>query len=75
MHYTVGMTLNGKSDQAAVEAEDALAAALRVKEQYPEAMITYVRKRNERGDRRHPHKDLASPAAPGNRRTRQPKSG
>ena len=60
MHYTVGMTLNSKSEQAAVEAEDALAAALRVKEQYPDAMITYVRKRNERGDRRHPHKDLTS---------------
>ena len=58
MQYTVGMNVEGKSEQAAVEAEDALAAALRVKECFPTAMITYVRKRNERGDRRHPHADL-----------------
>jgi hypothetical protein len=38
-----------------VEAEDALIAALKVKTAYPEAAITYVRKRNARGDRRHPH--------------------
>ena len=75
MHYTVGMTLNSKSEQAAVEAEDALAAALRVKDQYPDAMITYVRKRNERGDRRHPHKDLTSPATARAARTRKPRAG
>ena len=58
MQYTVGMNLDGKVEQAAVDAEDALAAALQVKDQFPAAMITYVRKRNERGDRRHPHVDL-----------------
>jgi hypothetical protein len=38
-----------------VEAEDALIAALKVKIAQPEAAITYVRKQNVRGDRRHPH--------------------
>jgi len=38
-----------------VEAEDALIAALKVKMAHPQAAITYVRKRNVRGDRRHPH--------------------
>ena len=38
-----------------VEAEDALIAALKVKSAHPEAAITYVRKQNARGDRRHPH--------------------
>ena len=56
MHrYTVGRSIGGKPDTVAVEAEDALAAALKAKEEAPDAMITYVRKRNERGDRRHPH--------------------
>ena len=53
LHFTVGMSLAGKSDHVTVEAEDALAAALRVKHDNPEAAITYVRKRNARGDRRH----------------------
>jgi hypothetical protein len=38
-----------------VEAEDALIATLKVKTAHPEAAITYVRKGNARGDRRHPH--------------------
>lgn len=59
MHYTVGMNVNGKSKHVTVEAEDALIAALKVKHQYPEAAIIYARKRNERGDRRHPHKDVS----------------
>ena len=51
-----------------VEAEDALIAALKVKAAHPEAAITYVRKQNARGDRRHPHasqssRDQAEPAA------------
>jgi hypothetical protein len=50
----------GKTDPITVEAEDALAAALKAKEQAPEAMITYVRKRNERGDKRHPHHAVGS---------------
>ena len=53
--YTVGRNIKGKSDPIMVEAEDALAAALKAKEQASEAIITYVRKRNERGDKRHPH--------------------
>lgn len=53
-HYTVGMTMAGKADHVTVEAEDALIAALRVKHDHPKAAITYVRKRNARGDRRHP---------------------
>jgi hypothetical protein len=54
MQYTVGMTINGRSRHLAVEAEDALIAALRIKHRHPDAMITYVRKSNRRGDRRHP---------------------
>jgi hypothetical protein len=42
-----------------VEAEDALIAALKVKHQNPDAAITYVRKTNTRGDRRHPQMDIA----------------
>jgi hypothetical protein len=36
-------------------------AALRAKLGNPAATITYVRKSNRRGDRRHPHDDLANP--------------
>ena len=53
--YAVGIRIRNKADQIAVEAEDALIAALKVKTAHPEAAITYVRKRNVRGDRRHPH--------------------
>ena len=72
LQYTVGMRLNRKSEQAAVEAEDALAAALKVKEAYPDAMITYVRKRNQRGDVRHPHHavDGSDPVGPNRSRRR-----
>jgi hypothetical protein len=41
-----------------IEAEDALLAALKIKLENPEALITYVRKANRRGDRRHPHEAL-----------------
>jgi hypothetical protein len=34
-----------------------LAAALKAKEEAPDAVITYVRKQNKRGDRRHPHQE------------------
>ena len=57
--YTVGRNVKGKSDPVTVEAEDALAAALKAKEEAPDAVITYVRKSNERGDRRHPHQGVA----------------
>ena len=52
--------LKGKSDPVTVEAEDALAAAMQAKQQAPDAVITYVRKRNERGDKRHPHHEVAN---------------
>ena len=58
LHYTVGMTIGGKSGHVNVEAEDALIAALKVKQQNPQAAITYVRKTNTRGDRRHPHREM-----------------
>jgi hypothetical protein len=54
MLYAVGLKLNDKSDHVTIEGEDALIAALRVKADKPEAMITYVRKQNRRGDKRHP---------------------
>jgi hypothetical protein len=55
LRYAVGIKAGNKADQVTVEAEDALAAALKVKATHPEAAITYVRKQNARGDRRHPH--------------------
>lgn len=56
--YTVGMKLGTRSKALTIEAEDALLAALKSKLENPEALITYVRKSNERGDRRHPHEGL-----------------
>jgi hypothetical protein len=55
MPYVVGIRTGHKADQISVEAEDALIAALKVKAARPDAAITYVRKQNVRGDRRHPH--------------------
>ena len=55
LRYVVGIKIRNKADQMTIEAEDALIAALRAKMAHPEAAITYVRKRNARGDRRHPH--------------------
>lgn len=55
LRYAVGIKIRNKTDQMTVEAEDAFIAALKVKTAHPEAAITYVRKRNARGDRRHPH--------------------
>lgn len=54
MLYAVGLKLDAKADHVTVDAEDALIAALKVKAEKPEAMITYVRKQNKRGDKRHP---------------------
>ncbi|MEO5374401.1 MAG: hypothetical protein H7840_08980 [Alphaproteobacteria bacterium] len=48
--FTVGMTRNGRTDHTSVDADDALAAALKVKKDHPEARITYVRHRNRRSD-------------------------
>lgn len=58
----VGTRIGRKAGGVAVEAEDALIAALKVKQENPEAMITYVRKHNVRADRRHPHRDVSESA-------------
>jgi len=54
VQFTVGLKLQGKSEHLVMEAEDALIAALKAKVERPEALITYVRKLNRRGDARHP---------------------
>ncbi len=51
--FAVGLKLKGKTDHVFIEAEDALVAALKVKIEQPEAVITYARRRNRRGDARH----------------------
>ena len=56
--YTVGLKLRTRNKAVTIEAEDALVAALKIKLDNPEAFITYVRKANRRGDRRHPHEAL-----------------
>ena len=65
LRYAVGIKIRNKTDQVAVEAEDALIAALKVKAAHPDAAITYVRKRNVRGDRRHPHQGRIDEQAAG----------
>ena len=62
VRYMVGMRTASKSASVTVEAEDALIAALKVKHENASAMITYVRKHNVRGDRRHPHRSVADKA-------------
>src|SRR4051794_3293072 len=59
LRYAVGIKVGNKADQVTVEAEHALIAALKVKAAHADAVITYVRKQNARGDRRHPHSDQA----------------
>lgn len=61
-HFTVGLNLKGKSDRVFVVAEDALIAALKVKAEHPDAIITYVRRQNRRGDTRHPAHTLTEDA-------------
>ena len=56
--YTVGLRLLTRTKALTIEAEDALPAAVKIKLENPEALITYVRKSNRRGDRRHPHDTL-----------------
>jgi hypothetical protein len=53
--FTIGINIAGKRQSVTVAAEDALIAALKVKHQKPDAVINYVRRRNKRGDVRHPH--------------------
>lgn len=57
--FTVGLKVGAKSQCVTVAAEDALIAALKVKHENPASVINYVRKRNRRGDRRHPPKRVA----------------
>jgi hypothetical protein len=54
MQFAVGHKIDGKSGHAVVSADDALEAALKVKAEFPQAQITYVRRANRRGDARHP---------------------
>jgi hypothetical protein len=62
VQFTVGLKQKEKMDRIAVDAEDALIAALKVKTERPEAVITYVRQQNRRGDARHPsHALVESP--------------
>ena len=56
--YMVGLKLQMRHKVLTIEAEDALVAALKIKLENPDALITYVRKSNQRGDRRHPHEAL-----------------
>ena len=60
LEFTVGMNVAGERKSVTVLAEDALIAALRVKQQTPEATINYVRRSNRRGDRRHPHNSVSA---------------
>ncbi|MBV8698618.1 hypothetical protein [Bradyrhizobium sp.] len=60
--YTVGLKLRARTKAVTIEAEDALVAALKIKLDNPEAFITYVRKANRRGDRRHPHEAMTKQA-------------
>ncbi|MGE5157257.1 MAG: hypothetical protein ACM3OF_03825 [Gemmatimonas sp.] len=57
-NFTVGLKTGTRNRALTIEAEDALVAALKSKLENPEAQITYVRKANRRGDRRHPHEGL-----------------
>jgi hypothetical protein len=60
LEFTVGINIAGKHESVTVAAEDALIAALKVKCERPEALINYVRRRNKRGDLRHPHGSIAA---------------
>jgi hypothetical protein len=60
MEFAVGFSLNGRAGHMVVDAEDALVAALKVKLERPQASITYVRRQNKRGDKRHPVRKSAN---------------
>src|SRR5438132_186287 len=62
LEFTVGINIAGKHESVTVAAEDALIAALKVKCERPDALINYVRRRNRRGDIRHPHGASAAKA-------------
>jgi len=63
MQFTVGYKLDGTGHHIKVDAEDALAAALKVKAAHSQALIMYVRPQNKRGDARHPALELGDRAA------------
>jgi hypothetical protein len=56
--HTVGLRHLARTEVLTIDAEDALIAALKAKHQHPDAVITYVRRANRRGDQRHPHECL-----------------
>ena len=58
MQFTVGLEVDGKTDHTAVDADDALIAALKVKMQWPEAQIQYRATREQERDARHPARAL-----------------
>jgi hypothetical protein len=62
LEFTVGINTAGKRKTVTVAAEDVLVAALKVKYERPDAVINYVRRRNRRGDLRHPHGSIAARA-------------
>jgi len=62
LEFTVGINLAGESHTVTVSAEDALIAALKVKQRKPQATINYVRRSNKRGDQRHPHESVVADA-------------
>ncbi len=58
--YIVGLSCDKRSRPLIVEDDNALLEpSSRAEYEYPDATITYVRKSNRRGDRRHPHQTLA----------------
>jgi hypothetical protein len=57
VQFTIGFKEREHTGHVSMEAEDALIAALKVKMRHPEATITYVRRLNRRGDKRHPGRD------------------
>jgi hypothetical protein len=62
LEFTVAINIAGKRESVTVAAEDALIAALKLKYERPDAVINYVRRRNKRGDLRHPHRSIAARA-------------
>ena len=54
--YIIGLRYGKRSEVLTIEAENALIATLKAKHNHPEALISYVRKSNRRGDRRNPHR-------------------
>jgi hypothetical protein len=54
VQFAVGLKLKSSAEHVIVDAEDALIAALKVKAERPDALITYVRRQNKRGDARNP---------------------